>query len=123
MTAHDAAIQAAAELFRAAGDPERLRLLTLMSAADGPHAEFTVTDLAAGTEASMPAVSQRLRLLRAAGLVDSRRDGRHMRYRLCDAHVAELLRAAVDHAAEEHAHDHDATDDLHDANERGADPR
>lgn len=118
-----AAVAAAAQLFRAAGDPERLRLLTLLSAGSDERpaaaAECTVTDLAERTDASMSAVSQRLRVLRAAGLVDSRREGKRVFYRVCDAHVAELIRAAVDHAAEEHMHDHDATRDLHEHDEHG----
>ena len=48
----------------------------------------------------MSTVSQRLRLLRSERLVARRRDGKHVYYALADAHVGELLQAALEHAAE-----------------------
>lgn len=89
------AYDAAAELFRALADPERLRLLTQLAAG-----ERTVTQLAEGTGAGLPVVSQRLRVLRLEGLLTRRRDGRHQYYGLADRHVAELISNALDHAAE-----------------------
>lgn len=91
------AFHAAAELFRALGDPERLRLLTLL--ADG---ERTVGELADLAGASLSVVSQRLRVLRLEGLLDRRRDGRHQHYRLADRHVADLIANALAHASEDH---------------------
>lgn len=110
-----AAIDSAALLFRAAGDSERLRLLSVLAGVgrrpDGPG-EFSVTELAARTDASLP-VSQRLRMLHEAGLVDRRRDGKRVRYGLCDDHVAALVRAAIAHAIEEHTHEHGGAIDGH----------
>ena len=111
-----AAIETAALLFRAAGDSERLRLLSVLAGigADVDASdEFSVTELAARTDANLPAVSQRLRVLREAGLVDRRRDGKRICYRLCDDHVAALVRAAVAHSVEEHTHQHRASTDEH----------
>jgi ArsR family transcriptional regulator len=50
-------------------------------------------------------VSQQLRLLRAERIVSRRRAGKHIFYSLADAHVSDLIRSAIEHAAEPHAHD------------------
>ena len=78
-------------------DAERLRLLQLIAAG-----EVCVSELIEATDASASTVSQRLRQLRDHNLVRSRRDGRHIYYRLADDHVVALLRSAVDHAVEGH---------------------
>jgi ArsR family transcriptional regulator, lead/cadmium/zinc/bismuth-responsive transcriptional repressor len=92
-TLPDSAFDRAAALFRAAGDPARLRLLETLS-----REECCVSALAEGSGEGMSTVSQRLRLLRAEGLVSRRRDGRHMYYSLADDHVAALIRNALEHA-------------------------
>jgi ArsR family transcriptional regulator len=86
-----------AAIFRAMGDPERLRLLERL-AVGGEHC---VSELAALSEVGMSTVSQRLRLLRTERLVARRREGKHVYYALADDHVAALIRAALEHAAEE----------------------
>ena len=50
-----------------------------------------MSDLAVAASMNDSAVSQALRLLRAAGLVQARKDGRIMRYRLTDDTVHGLL--------------------------------
>lgn len=98
-----AAFERAAAIFRAMGDVSRLRLLAQLA-----EGERCVSDLAAGEGIST--VSQRLRLLRADGLVSRRRQGKHIFYALSDAHVAELIANALEHAAEapgDHPHDED----------------
>ena len=50
-----------------------------------------MTDLAVATGMNATAVSQALRLLRAAGMVAAHRDGRVIRYTLTDPTVAALL--------------------------------
>lgn len=82
-------------MLSAAGDVARLGVLELL--ADG---ELCVTDIATQTGDAMPTVSQRLRLLKREGLVVGRREGKHVFYALADAHVGELLRNALRHAAE-----------------------
>lgn len=82
----------AAAMFRAAGDPERLRMLELLS-----RGETCVSQIAATAGAPMSTVSQRLRLLRAEGLVTPRRDGRHIYYRLADERVAEMVLNVLEH--------------------------
>ena len=92
-------IQRTARMFRAAGEPSRLRLLALL--ADG---ERCVGELV-GEDDTMSAISQRLRVLRNAGLVHGRRDGKHIYYSLADAHVEELLMSALEHGDEDHDHE------------------
>ncbi len=53
--------------------------------------------------ASQPLVSQHLKTLRAAGLVNTHRRGREMVYSLADDHVAHVTRDTLTHAKEGHA--------------------
>ncbi|PRC58064.1 transcriptional regulator, partial [Mycobacterium sp. ITM-2017-0098] len=48
-----------------------------------------------------PLVSQHLRILKSAGVVEGARSGREVLYRLVDHHLADMVVAAVTHAAEE----------------------
>ena len=91
----------AAGFFRAAGEVARLRLLSHLL--DG---EWCVSELAGALGEGMSTISQRLRILRSEGLVERRREGKHVYYMLADSHVASLLESALAHAAEEHPHDH-----------------
>ena len=91
----DRAYQQAAGIFRALGDPARLHLLTLLL--DG---ERCVTDLAQLLDDNLPAVSQRLKLLRSERVVRHRRSGKHVFYALADQHIAELIINGLDHARE-----------------------
>lgn len=85
----------AAEMFRALGDPGRLRILSMLASG-----ELCVSEIAGAMEDSLPAVSQRLKLLRGERIVASRREGKHVYYRLADQHVVELLSNALEHARE-----------------------
>lgn len=82
-----------ATTLQALATPSRLMILATLQA--GPS---TVGELSAAVEMEQSAVSHQLRLLRNLGLVDSERDGRHIRYSLYDDHVAELIEQAVYHA-------------------------
>lgn len=86
------------ELFRLLGDVHRTRLLYALLEAG----ELCVCDLAATVEMPETSVSHALRLLRTAGVVSARRDGRMMFYRLDDDHIRLLLdlsRQHLQHAA------------------------
>ncbi len=85
----------AARLFFALGDPARLRVLQLLLGG-----ESCVSEIARDSHEELSTVSQRLKLLRSHGLVDRRRQGRHIFYSLVDGHVAELVRSGLAHAAE-----------------------
>lgn len=91
----DAVVEQAAVLGAALGDPARLRLLELLL--DGRHC---VSELAEETDASLSAVSQRLKILTAARLVRREREGRHVFYMLADQHVSIILNQVFDHASE-----------------------
>jgi DNA-binding transcriptional ArsR family regulator len=75
----------AADRFAALADPGRRHLLEQLAARD-----HTVTELVSGLAISQAAVSQHLRVLREAGLVTARQDGRYRRYRLRPAALTEL---------------------------------
>ncbi len=84
-----------AEMFRLLGDPTRVRILFALLEAG----ELCVCDIAAVVETSETKVSQAMRLLRNAGVVRNRRDGRNIFYRLDDAHVRMLLDLSREHLA------------------------
>ena len=94
----DGVMQEAATLFSALGDTSRLRLMELLF--DGPHC---VSELAEETGQSMSIISQRLKILHQARLVEKRREGKHIYYSLSDDHIVHLLKNAFDHV-EEHNH-------------------
>jgi DNA-binding transcriptional ArsR family regulator len=68
-------------------DPVRSRVLFALSAAE----ELCVGDLSLALDASDDAVSYALKLLRTAGLVSFRKQGRVVYYRLSDGFPHELL--------------------------------
>jgi DNA-binding transcriptional ArsR family regulator len=84
-----------AEMFRLLGDPTRVRILFSLLEAG----ELCVCDIAAVVDTSETKVSQAMRLLRSAGVVRNRRDGRNIFYRLDDAHVRMLLDLSREHLA------------------------
>lgn len=66
-----------ARMFKALGDPVRLRLLSLITSADG---EVCVCDLTTAFDLTQPTISHHLKVLREAGLVDSQRRGTWVYY-------------------------------------------
>jgi ArsR family transcriptional regulator, lead/cadmium/zinc/bismuth-responsive transcriptional repressor len=98
----DRAFERAAAIFRAVSEEARLRLLERLS-----EGEWCVSELAEAAGVGLSTVSQQLRLLRSEHLVKRRRSGKHVFYALADSHVAEIIRSALDHAIEEHAHQDD----------------
>ena len=84
-----------ASLFKAMGDPNRLRILWALG-----HGEMCVCDLAAHLESSESAVSHQLRLLRQLALVSNRRQWQVLYYRLNDDHVHTLIHMALEHIRE-----------------------
>ncbi|MFF2503450.1 ArsR/SmtB family transcription factor [Streptomyces sp. NPDC058067] len=81
-------VRAWADRFSLLADARRLALLLALYRA-GPLA---VSDLAVATGMNDPAVSQALRLLRAAGVVEGEKEGRIVRYRVVDAATEDLLK-------------------------------
>jgi ArsR family transcriptional regulator len=85
--AREVEYQRTAVVGRALADPKRLCVLE--SLADG---EVSVSDLATRVACQVPNMSQHLAVLRAAGLVTTRRDGSTVYYRLADPKVLEAFR-------------------------------
>ncbi|MFG3098012.1 ArsR/SmtB family transcription factor [Streptomyces sp. NPDC048202] len=69
-----------AKVFKALGDPVRLRLLSLIASRAG--GEICVCDLTPAFDLSQPTISHHLKLLKQAGLIDSERRGTWVYYRL-----------------------------------------
>ena len=80
-----------AQLFRVLGHPVRIRILEVLS--DG---ERTVGDLQAALELDSSGTSQHLAALRQQGILDSRRAGTSVYYRIRDPRVSQLLAVAKD---------------------------
>ena len=74
-----------ADRFAALADGTRRHLLEQLASADRP-----VSELVTGLDISQAAVSQHLRILREAGLVTARKQGRHRYYQLRPAALEEL---------------------------------
>ena len=74
-----------AEIGRALGNAHRLRILELLA-----QRESSVEAVAGRVGLSIANASQHLRLLRAAGLLTSRRSGKHVLYGVSDPAVLEL---------------------------------
>lgn len=79
-------------------DPGRLRIIYGLL----ESGELRVGEIAELVGATESATSHQLRQLRLAGLVQSTRTGREVRYRIADSHVRLLLDVAVEH----YLHDH-----------------
>ncbi len=86
-------VRTAVTSFSMLAEPTRLRLLWLVSAE-----ELDVSTLAARLDATVSVVSSHLAKLRLAGLVDTRKSGRHVLYRARDVHVRSLIAEALFHA-------------------------
>src|SRR5690349_19232316 len=77
-----------ARVFKALADPARLRLLSMITAAES--GEACVCDLTVGFDLSGPTISHHLKVLREAGLIEGDRRGTWIYYRA----VPQALEAA-----------------------------
>ncbi|HSQ16534.1 MAG TPA: metalloregulator ArsR/SmtB family transcription factor [Anaerolineales bacterium] len=84
-----------AELFRSFSDTSRVRILSAII-----DQELNVTALAQAVGISESAVSHHLRGLRQMRLVQARRDGKEVYYRLEDEHIIALFQQGVRHIQE-----------------------
>jgi ubiquinone/menaquinone biosynthesis C-methylase UbiE/DNA-binding HxlR family transcriptional regulator len=76
---------------KAAGEPTRLRILTLLT-----EAELTVSDLTEILGQSQPRISRHLRLLAEAGLLQRFREGSWAFFRLAEHGAGDLGRALIE---------------------------
>jgi ArsR family transcriptional regulator len=88
-------VRPVSRLFKALGDETRLRIVALLA-----HGELCVCHLQAALGLSQPNVSRQLAILRAAGVLEQRREGRWIHYRLlrqtdpdCERQLRGLVRA------------------------------
>jgi DNA-binding transcriptional ArsR family regulator len=75
-----------AEVIKCLGHPLRLRLLEALE-----RREMTVSDLQEYAGVSQASVSQQLGILRGRGVVDSRREGVYVYYRITEPKVSSIL--------------------------------
>ncbi len=81
--------------FKILGDGTRLKILLLLE-----KEELCVHTIAKLLNLEQSAVSHQLKTLRNARIVCSRREGKHIFYRLCDNHIASILDTAFEHTQE-----------------------
>lgn len=90
-----------ADRLKALADPTRLRILHILE-----EGELCVSDVVERVGGSQANVSKHLAILKRAGLVDCRRQGLHVLYRVTDATSLSICRticAVLEHqAAERH---------------------
>ena len=88
-------VEGVTRIFKAMGDPTRLRTLWALS-----KGEMCVCDLSVLLGVTESAVSHQLRILRHLDLVVNRREGTVLYYRLNDDHVSSLIILALEHVRE-----------------------
>jgi DNA-binding transcriptional ArsR family regulator len=91
----DHAVDQLADLFHLLGDKTRLRIVLACLTQPTP-----VGEIAATLALSSSLVSHHLRLLRAARIVKSERQGKQVFYAAADAHISILLATMFEHIAE-----------------------
>ena len=84
-----------AELYKMFGDSTRVKILFVLF-----ESELCVCDIAALLGMTLSAISHQLRILRAAKLVDFRKEGKTVFYRLADDHVRSILALGMEHISE-----------------------
>ncbi len=91
MKATDELLQRIAEVLKAMADPTRLKILHCLH-----QGELCVSDILSFVGGSQANVSKHLSVLKRAGLVDSRRDGLNVFYRIIDEGVFTICRNVCD---------------------------
>lgn len=91
----DLVLDRVARMLRVLGHPHRLRMIELL--ADG---ELPVGELAREVGIAPNACSQHLNMMRAHGLLDARRDGKVMFYRVIHPQALTVLSCIHQHGAD-----------------------
>ncbi|CAN5792356.1 metalloregulator ArsR/SmtB family transcription factor [soil metagenome] len=84
-----------AQMFQLFADATRARILYALVETE----QMCVNDISAALQVPETSVSHALRLLRIAGVVKNRREGRLIYYSLDDEHIRMLLRTSREHLA------------------------
>ena len=82
-----------AELFKCFGDSTRILFALFES-------EMCVCDIANTLDMTQSAVSHQLKILKQARLIDFRRDGKSVIYKLADDHVSSIISGGIEHIME-----------------------
>lgn len=82
------------QIFKALGDPTRIRILYLLF-----HEACSVNEIAEDLQLGQSTVSHQLRFLKNLRLVKYRRDGTTLYYSHDDEHVMDMLKQTLKHAA------------------------
>ncbi|WEG73934.1 ArsR/SmtB family transcription factor [Vagococcus intermedius] len=85
-------IEKVSQLYKALGDPTRLKILTLLS-----QSEMNVSAIVTEIGLEQSAVSHQLKLLRNNHVVKSRKEGKIVYYSLDDQHVVDILGQTFQH--------------------------
>ncbi len=85
-----------AGMFQLMGDPSRLSIIL-----ECLHTPISVGDMAKRLDLSTSLVSHHLRLLRAARLIEARREGSRVFYLITDEHIRRTLSDMTQHVREE----------------------
>lgn len=81
-----------ADIYKLMGSETRLKIVCLI--ADG---EMSVSDICEGVGMNASAVSHQLKEMKLHKIVYGRKCGQTVYYKLCDHHVINILRAAIEH--------------------------
>lgn len=84
-----------AELFKALGDPTRVKILSCLQMSD-----MCVGEIADKLGMSTSAISHQLRVLKAIKLVKGTKEGKGVRYSLDDDHVTLIMQCGLTHVNE-----------------------
>jgi ArsR family transcriptional regulator, zinc-responsive transcriptional repressor len=90
------ALQRAEALLKSVAHVVRIQIVRQIQ----EHGSRCVHELVDDLGLRQPLVSQHLRVLRSAGVVDGEREGQEVRYRLRDAHVWHIVNDAIEHSGE-----------------------
>jgi DNA-binding transcriptional ArsR family regulator len=82
-----------ADFFRALCDPSRIRILIRVARANGPQ---TVSQVAACCPTNISVVSRHLAMLREAGILEAKRQGKQVYYSVRCPEIVTTLRAMAD---------------------------
>lgn len=83
---NEAELESESEIFKALADPCRLKILSLLR-----EGELCACEIMVGVDRPQSSTSHHLSILRDAGLIKERKDGRWSRYRLSEGAVIEIL--------------------------------
>ena len=83
----DQTVRDLCQIFKLLADETRLRILIYLAR----EGELNVTELCERLQQSQPAVSHHLALMRVAGIIEPRRDGKHNYYSVRPEHFQELM--------------------------------